>query len=44
MKYNGYNIYIHNGVNFDLNFLFKHIVELKKELKFKISIIRKDDE
>jgi DNA polymerase elongation subunit (family B) len=43
-KFNGYNIYIHNGARFDLIFLVKYIVDLKEELKLNFYFIYKDGE
>jgi DNA polymerase type B, organellar and viral/RNase_H superfamily len=44
LLYNNYNIYIHNGANFDLIFLLNKIVELKDKLGLQFDVIYKDGE
>ena len=38
------NIYIHNGIRFDLVFLFKHFIKVAKESKFNVDVVYKDGE
>lgn len=44
LKYSGYNIYIHNGIRFNLIFLFKHFIKVAKESKLLIEVIYKNGE
>ena len=44
LNYNNFNIYIHNGIRFDLVFLFKHFIKVAKESKFNVDVVYKDGE
>jgi DNA polymerase type B, organellar and viral len=44
LRYDKINIYIHNGIKFDLIFLFKHIVSLKNKLNLQFNVTYKDGE
>jgi DNA polymerase elongation subunit (family B) len=42
LNFNNYKVYIHNSSNFDLIFLFKHILNLEKD-RFFIDFIKRED-
>ena len=44
LNYSGHNIYIHNGIRFDLVFLFKHFIKVAKENNLHVDVIYKDGE
>ena len=44
LEYSGHNIYIHNGIRFDLVFLFKHFIKVAKDNNLHVDVIYKDGE